>query len=67
MRIRIQKNTFVKIKQWVFFLFIPGNSFLHTPMAMEKLGSGQNSSPNDGLRLRNHIRSRETIKEKITP
>ena len=51
----------------VFSLFITGNSFLHTPMAMEKLGSGQNSSPNDGLRLRNHIRSRETIKEKITP
>ena len=47
-----------------FFSFT-GNPFLHSPVAMEELGSGQNSGPYDGLRSGHHIRSRKTLEKEI--
>ena len=43
--------------------FFTGYSLLRSPVVMEKLGSGQNSSPDDGFRSGYHIRSRKTFKK----
>ena len=47
-----------------FFLFLLGYPFLHTTMALEKLGSRQNHCLNDGPRHRGRLRGGKEAKEK---
>ena len=44
-------------------LLFSGNFVLHTPVAVEELGVGENTSPDDGPRPGNYIRSGEKTKE----
>ena len=47
-----------------FFMFLLGYPFLHTTMALEKLGSRQNHCLNDGPRHRGRLRGGKEAKEK---
>ena len=47
------------------FFFVTGNSLLHSPMVVEKLGSRKNPGSHDGSRPRHHIRGRETLQKEV--
>ena len=57
------KLIYINHSQFNIVFYVIGNLILHSTMAVEKLGSRQNSSVNDGFGLRYHIRSRKTTKE----
>ena len=43
--------------------FFPGNTVLHSPMAVEKLGVWEDPSPDDGPGPGHHIRGGEATEE----
>ena len=43
--------------------FIAGHTLLHSPVVVEKLGSRQNPSANDGFGPWHHIRGRKAIEK----
>jgi len=46
--------------------FLPGNSLLHSALALEKLGGWKGVCPSDGPQPRHHIRCGEKTEEKTT-
>ena len=57
-------NSNANITLSFFFLLLLGYPFLHTTMALEKLGSRQNHCLNDGPRHRGRLRGGKEAKEK---
>ena len=57
---------YVRFKTQRFFSFFSGNTLLHSPMALEKLGSWENWGPQNGPPFRDDYRGRKEAKEKTS-
>ena len=58
-----QSSTAQKKVDTKLLTFFSGHTLLHSPVVVEKLGSRQNPSANDGFRPWHHIRGRKAIEK----